>query len=198
MVDAGAQEVNFVLRNVDVARNEIHGSLHTMAEADEFHFRRAQRPADHRHGVHVLEHIRLGAEFLHIPGQVEHNGYLPLGAEDTPGAQGVTDTLIDAIFQRDLIVVLEPFDPCHLEGGDHVIGVPDRFSGVGCLPDLCRQVIGLNDSLGKRLYLRGACGAGGHQGEFGVLQAIRRQDVQHKSLTKDNTSCTYDSNLRHP
>jgi hypothetical protein len=168
-----------------------------MAEAHELDAGGAQRPADRSHRIHIVQQKGIGAELLHVPGQVEHHRDAPQAPEHTRRTARVGDTLIHAVFQRDLVVIFEALNASHLEGRDHIVGILDRFSLVGGDPHRCGQIIGLNHLLDKCFHVWRPPGAWGHEGELCVLKTLCRQDVQDQRLAKDDATSTYDSYLCH-
>ena len=197
MVDSGAQEVDFVLGHVDIARDEAHRRLHAVAQTDILHIRRAQRPADHRHRVHVLKDVGIRAKLLHVGRHVQDDGDRSKSSEHTPGSERVPNTLVHTIVERDTVVMLKSREPPHLERRDDVVGTLQSLAPVRRRPYGGWQTVGLNDAPGERLHVGRAPSAGRHQRELRILQTICRENVEQKRLAEHDTACADDRNLRH-
>ena len=81
------------------------------------------RAGDHRHRVDVVEEPRVGADGLHVVGEVEADGDGPQGAEDAADAQRVGDGLAQAVLLGDLEVDDRArVVAADLDGVDDVVG----------------------------------------------------------------------------
>ena len=198
VVDAGGEEIDLFLRHADVAGDQVHRRLHAVAEADELEPRDpAQRPAAHGHGVGVVEQERVGAELLHVRGDLEQGGDVPQGAEDAARPQRVADALVDAVLERDLVVLPELVDAAHLDHDDHVVRPPQRLAPVGGGDDRRVHAVVLDHALDERVHLVQPRARQRHQPILAAGQRRRRQQVRHQRLAEDQASRADHCDLGH-
>ena len=107
MVDAGdfPLQVIDLVEHVDVAQQSAGAGLDRMTEADGADLGLAQNSAgEGTHGVGVVEQPGIGADLLHIAGEIEHDRKGAQDAEDAADADGVGDGLTQTILFGDLEV----------------------------------------------------------------------------------------------
>ena len=98
MVDSGAEEINLLLWRIDIPADEVQCCLYAVAETDERNvcgFSQGQAVASH--GVGVIEHDGIGAELLHVAGDIDKYRDSSQCAEYAAGAERIADTLVDAV-----------------------------------------------------------------------------------------------------
>jgi hypothetical protein len=197
VIDAAADVTDFVFGDLAVAADQVEGGLDPVAQADKRdrgHF--AEREAVRRHGVCVLEHDRTGFRYLlHVPRDVHENGDMPLAPEDTARTERIADTLIDAVFERDLVVRAVGVEAADLDHDDHKVGVFDRLAPVGGRPDGRGQVVILDHAGRERLHAPQLLLGRTHQGELRVRERGCRQNIAEQCLTKHDTARADHRNL---
>ncbi len=104
-------------------------ALHAVAQADRLHAAvLVAGPGIHRHRVGVVQEQRAGFGHLaDILAEVEQFGDGPRGIHDAARAEGIAHALVDAVFQGDIDIMLEGFQPALANGADDVIAL-----GNGC------------------------------------------------------------------
>ena len=89
------------------------------------------RAGQHRHGVGVVEEPGVRADFLHVPGEVQHHRDGAQRPEHAADAQRVRDGLLEAVLLRDLEVGDGAgLVAAHLDGVDHVVRALERSLAV--------------------------------------------------------------------
>ncbi len=194
VVDAGAQEVDLLLRHIHIAGDQVQGRLDTVAEADVGHVRGlAERVAAHAHRVRVLEQNRLRLRHLiDVPRHIDQDGDRPQAPRDPAGAERVANALIDPVLERDLVIHLEGVHTAHLDQADDIVRVLDRLSAIEGGPDLRPEPILLHHALRERLHTTELRLGSTHQRVLRVLQRGRRQHVVQQRLGEDDAACSYD------
>ncbi len=81
-------------------------------------------------GIRVVEDERLRAEFLAIAQDLEPDGNRAQRLEEAAGAQRVTDALVDAVFERDVVVVRDARRAADLDTVDDIVGVLEGIEPV--------------------------------------------------------------------
>ena len=106
VVDACAEKRDLVERNAGELGESTRRVLDRVAEADDAVDRRAlvDRPAEHRHGVRVVQQPRLGALAVHVLGDAEHHRDRAQRAEDAADPERVPDRLAQPMPEWDLEV----------------------------------------------------------------------------------------------
>ena len=160
-----------------------------MAEPDEFNFFVVEGAADHCHRVDVVEQEGVRAEFAHVAGETAHDGYCAKCTKNCADGVGVTDTLVNSVFERDVDVEFVCFDAADLEGGDDEVGVSEGVAAVG--GDVGAgvfDVVGGEDAVEVAFYV--ACVAGGrrHEGEFDGFEFVNLHNVADEGLAEDDAS----------
>ena len=106
--------------------------LRSMPQADELHAGGAgEGSADSAHGVYIIKHIGVGAEFLHIVPDVDHDGCAAQHAEHAAGAHGIADALVHAVFHGNFNIVGIGCVAADQEGQDDEIRILQGFAAVG-------------------------------------------------------------------
>ncbi len=149
VVDAGALPIHLVVGHVGILREQVAGALHAVAEADDGHGRHAAgRGAHHGHGVGVVEHDGLRTQALAVAqhGEKHRDGAQRL--EETARTDGVADALVDAVFERDVVVVAHALETADLDAVHDVVGALQHLGAVRrgddlplrLLAQLCHQL----------------------------------------------------------
>ena len=102
MVNTGDLPLNLiVVLHAQLAQQGGGAHLNAMAQADGLYAGIAlERAGEHRHGVNIIKEPRVGADFLHIVGEVKHHGRGTQGTEYAADAEGIGDGLAQAILFR--------------------------------------------------------------------------------------------------
>ena len=125
MVDARDLPLHLlVIGHVQMLHQPRHTGLHAVAQAHGLDSRVALHgPGEHGHGVGVVQEPGVGADLLHVMGEVHHHRDGAQRPEDAADAQGVGDSLAQAVLFRHLKVGDGAgLVQAHLDGVDHVIG----------------------------------------------------------------------------
>ena len=130
VVDARACVVDFFFGNARVARQQVKRRLDAVAEADDFYAAVRDGPAHGRHGIDVVEHQRVGAEFAHVLRHIPHDGQRAQRAEDAARRERVADALVHAVFERDVDVGFVCAETADFERADDVVRVFQGFAAV--------------------------------------------------------------------
>ena len=178
VVDAGLYEIDLILGNPDIARDEVHGRLHAVAQADKLDVGGANGPAHHGHGVHIVEQQGARAQLLHVPRHVDRHRNAAKRPKDAARPHRIADALVDAVLERDVDIIVKALHAADLKGGNYKISVAQRLSPIRGDIAAGRQAIRLDDALDEPIDLRRSGRARRHEGEFSVLQSLRLQDVQ--------------------
>ena len=122
VVDAGRQKINLLFGLAGVAGNEIHRSLHAVAEPHKLQTGHPpQSPAAHRHRVGIIEQQRLRAQLAHVVGNLQQRRNVPQSPENAARPQRVANALIHPVFQGYFVVLPELFHAAALDHHHHVI-----------------------------------------------------------------------------
>ena len=126
MVDARAGVGYFIRRDADPPRQHGCRALHAVAQAGHGHVGvlLLHHPAQHSHGVGVVEVDRIGT----IPGDVlcdvQNGVHRAQEAEDAAGAAGIAHIDIHPVFLGDEDIMLPDVHVPRQDGGDHPIRAP--------------------------------------------------------------------------
>ncbi len=133
VIDAGAQVVDLVQGNADVVGQVPGREEHAVAQAHGIDARRlVERPAEHGHGVHIVQEQRVGAQLLHVLAHVQQHRNGAQSAHDAAHAQRVADGLAQAVLFGDLKVNDRAgLVTAHLEHGDGIVGAVQGRPAVG-------------------------------------------------------------------
>ena len=180
-----------------VAGDEVERGLHAVAEADERDVcGLAKRQAVGRHGIGVLQHdgARAG-QLLHIAGDIDQQRDGAQAAEDAAGTERIADALIDAVFERNAVVLLKGVDAADLHHDDDKIGVADGLAAVERGPGAGAESVVGDHTAGERFHAAQLGFAAAHQGELARGELRRGQNVAEQGLTEDNAARTDQRNL---
>src|SRR5262249_13877716 len=99
MVDAGADELELARAGAEDRGDLLAAMLDTVAESNGVDLAVVDRgPGIHGHGVSVVQELRPGlGDLANVAAEVEDDRNVTLPIENAAGADGVTDTLVDAI-----------------------------------------------------------------------------------------------------
>ena len=106
MVDAGAFPPQLLVRNARPLGQQVAGALDGMAQANNPH--RTCTTGGETHHVHwvgIIEHEGVRAESLRVAQDLQPGGNRPQPFEQPARPNRVTDTLIDPVLRRDVVVV---------------------------------------------------------------------------------------------
>ena len=123
----------FVIGHAKAFQQSARADLHAMAQADGLDAGQAEhRACQSAHGVGVVQKPGVRADFLHVPGKIQHHGDGAKRAEDAANAQGVGDGLAQAVLfghlkVRDRAGVIQ----AHLDGVDHIVGPAQGLLAAG-------------------------------------------------------------------
>ena len=103
-----------------------------------------------------------------------------------PGADRIADTLVDAVFERNVDVQLEGVETALAHDRDHIVGVGNRFPLVGRRRDGGGQTVGVNVPLRQLHHHLQISGVDIHKGKVGVGQFGHGQNVVHQLAGEAN------------
>ena len=134
MIDSRANDIDFFLLEAKRFGNLPMSALNAMAKADRPHAAiLIACPSQHRHRIRIVQqqHIRLG-HLADILANIHHLGDAPLAVHDAAGTKRIADALIDAVFQRNVDIVLEASRPPIRESSNTYLASLQRFPAIGC------------------------------------------------------------------
>ena len=186
VIDAGADNVHiaavecfilidqpfFLCPQLNTAGDLPVPALHAVTEANGRHAAIAVTGPDiHRHWVGIVKEkaIRLG-HFADIIADREQCGDGALTIHNAAGAQGVTDTLVNAIFQRNVNVKLEGAQPTLADHRNDIVGVDNRLALIGMGRNCGREIVGGNVALRQLRHHIEVGGVDIHKGKVGISQ----------------------------
>ncbi len=178
MIDAGAPVAHLLHRRPDPAGQHFSGPLHAVAEARDARFRfLLHGPAEHGHGIGVVEDDGPGADPLDIGQYIEHDRYRAKGPEDSRGPTGVADVDVDPVFFWNFNVEAPNADAAREYGDEDAVGSFKRFRAVQGRRDFRRIAPGLENL--QHSPSRGVepLGINVHEGDVAVPEGGKRQDV---------------------
>ena len=204
MVDAGnALPAAFQLvLHAQFLQQEFRAHLDAVAQAHGFDARVPLHVAgEHGHRVGVVEEKGIRADFLHIPGEVVHDGNGAQGTHDTANPQGIADGLAQTV----LLGYLEVDDgagviEAHLDGVDYESGPPEGFLPIfnsqigGDLPVSALGPVHGGDDLKALLQ---ADGIDVVQSEFPVPEGLGTHAVSQHIADKHGAARAHKSDLIH-
>jgi hypothetical protein len=116
-------------------------------------------------------------------------------AEHAAGAEGIADALIDAVFQRDMVVMAIRLEAADLDHHHDKVGVFDSFAPVGGGPYFGRHLVIADHSADERLHSPKLGFGRAHQRKFAVGQRRRREDIADKGFTEHHRTRADHCNL---
>lgn len=167
------------------------GALDTVTEADGFDFAvGVAGPGVHGHGVGVVEEQRVGlGELFDVAAEIQERGDGALGVHDASGAEGVTDALVDAVFEGDVDIRGEGFETALADHAEDVVGIGDGLAAVGGGVDDGGELVCVDIALaqlGDHLEIvRIEIG----EGEGGVAEFGHGEDVTHQATGESDGAC---------
>ena len=144
MVDAGGDDVQFLLRHAEHLGDLAVAALHPVAQADRLHPAVVVAgPGEHGHRVGVVEQPAPRLRRLpNVAAHVQNHRDAALAVHDAPGRQRVAHALVDPVPQRHVDVGGERLHPAHAHGAEHVASA--RYGGAavggGAQPDPIQPV----------------------------------------------------------
>ena len=133
MIDAGAAPAQLVVGHVEIGGQEAAGALDAVAKANGAHRGSSERDeGQDAHGVGVVQNPGARAQSLAVAQNFEPDRAGAERLEDSAGADGVADALIDAVSQGNLVVVLDVGQSGDLDG------VHDKVAAFQQLPAVRR------------------------------------------------------------
>ena len=132
VVDADSGVAQIVRRHTQRARQVIGHVEHAVAQAD--HIRPgglADRPADRRHRVAVVEEQRVGREIQHIFGDRHHGRDHAQRARAAARPDRIAHRHEDAVLARDKHILLPRPPPAHAHRADHRRGPAQHLAPIG-------------------------------------------------------------------
>src|SRR5690606_27540408 len=105
-------------------------------------------PGVHGHGVGIVEEqrARLG-DLAYILAEIQDHRDVALAVEDAAGADSVAHALVDAVFERNVDIGGEGFEPAHPHAAHDVARARERLAAVGGGGHPGGQPVDRNDGL---------------------------------------------------
>ncbi|OQB36372.1 MAG: hypothetical protein BWY09_01954 [Candidatus Hydrogenedentes bacterium ADurb.Bin179] len=198
VIDARRQVVNFRLWHTHIPRNQVEGGLYPVAQPDILQTRHfSHRPAYGRHGIDVVEQIRVRTQFFHVAGEVHHDGDGTQRAKQAARPERVADTLVHAMFHRNFTIQLKGVHAADLQHGNDIIGVLQRFPPVQGYHGGGIQTVVLDDTVSKLFHALQFRQGPAHEAELAVTQGGRGHHVQKQGLAENNASRANQCDFRH-
>ena len=160
VVDASALPLHFPVGNVRVVSQKIAGALHGMAEPD--YRKRAGAPGGEAHYVHrvrVVQHDRFWAKPFRILQNFQKNRHGAERFEKPARPNRVTDALVHAVFQRNVVVELHAFETADLDAIHNVVASGEDLPSVLGGLDFPVRLSQLSEEFADDLGHRGEPGA---------------------------------------
>ena len=155
-------------------------------------------PAEHGHGVGVVQQIGVRAVPLHVPGDVEHHRDGAQGAEDARWPAGVADVRVHAVLLGDQDVVPPDVERAGQDRDEDDISVAKRLGPVqrGLDPG---WIVALGDDALRRAARKvEPLRIDVHQRQRGVLEQGESQHVPHECASESEAASADECDLRHP
>jgi hypothetical protein len=142
-------------------------------------------PGVHCHRIGIVEKncSRFG-NLTDFFAQVEQFDDGALGIHNPASADGVTNTLVDTVFEWDIYIRLESFQPALANGGNDIIGVCDGRAAIHGRFYPGRQLAGPHIAFGQLIDHVQVSLGNVHQREMRVGQFRDGQDVIHQAASK--------------
>ncbi len=173
MIDAGGRVFHRIDRRLQGPRQIGMDLAHAVAKSDHVGAGRfADRAADGRHGVAVIEKERCGRQVEHVLGNLNHGRDHPQRARASARHDGVAHRLIDAVFAGDEHVLLPGPASADADGGDHDRGVGQHVAPVGGAGKRQRRMLGFHHLARQSDGKRQGVGVDVDQGHFRVPPPI--------------------------
>jgi hypothetical protein len=190
VVDTGSAVGDLVGSDPEVVTDLVCRSLHAVTQAHRRDVGQSvQRPAVHRHRVHVVEMQHVGAQLLHVVEHLLHHRDGAQGAHDPADAERVGDRLTQPVLLRDLEVDhrRRPV-PADLDHADRVVGTVECGSPVGGRHHRRVRAESGCDPMSDLLARRETHGVDVVQDDLARRQFGVREDVAHQVAGEDRAT----------
>ncbi|MNU61141.1 hypothetical protein D3C71_503450 [compost metagenome] len=171
--------------------------LHAMAEADRIHLAIFDgRPGIHGHGVGIVQEFCAGCrDFANILAEIQNDRNVALAIKNAAGADGVTDALVDPVFQRDTDVVRIGFQTADPHTAYDVFRTLKRATAVGMRRHFHRKTVGLHDLVEDRPDHIQIVLADIRQRDFDVAKLRHAQEIGEQFFRETDAACANNSDF---
>ena len=153
-------------------------------------------PRVHRHRIGVVQHLGAGfADLANVPAEIEERRDRALTVHDAASADRVPDTLVDAVFERNLDVRRERLEPADADAVDDVARAFESLATINRGGDPRRQFVHLNDPVDDLAHHVEIVLVDVGERDLDILQFRHAQDVHAELLSEADAAGADDRNL---
>ena len=191
MIDAGAGIGQLIIGNLQPIRQHMGSALNTVAQTGDVHVGiLLHGVAQHGHGVGIVQEHRMGTVGLDVLADIQQQGDVAQGAENTGNTAGIADVDIHAVLLGNLDVMPPDVNSAVEHGAKHTVRALEGFHPVGGGGDpAIRAFHGFLDPLAYLVDVFQIVGIEIHQSDLAILECWEGEQVAHTACGELQASC---------